>query len=66
MTPKPGPEEAALYISRCKELEHQVEVQEKIISDYEVTKVLSDLAIADLCAQLNIREQVLIFFIYMI
>ena len=59
-------EEAALYRSRCKELEHQVEVQEKIISDYEAAKVHSDLVIADLSAQLNIKEQVLIFIIFML
>ena len=40
-------EEAALYKTRCQELEHQVEAQHQEITD--------------LRAQLNIREQVLIF-----
>ena len=41
-------EEAALYKTRCQELEKQVEAQHQ--------------EIADLRAQLNIREQVLIFY----
>ena len=55
-------EEAALYKTRCQELEHQIEEQQKIISDSEAAKVNSDLAIADLSAKLSIREQVLIFY----
>ena len=41
-------EEAALYKTRCQELEHQVEAQHQEITD--------------LRAQVNIREQVLIFY----
>ena len=58
----PATQEAALYKTRCQELEHQIEEQQKIISDYEAAKVNSDLAIADLSAKLNIQEQVLIFY----
>ena len=56
-------EEAALYRSRCQELEQRVEAQQKIISDYEAAQLNTTQRMADLRSQLSYREQVLIIFI---
>ena len=57
-------EEAALYRSRCQELEQRVEAQQKIISDYEAAQLNTTQRMADLRSQLSYREQVLIIFIF--